>query len=646
MKFSQEFLQKIKDGVSIIEIVGEHVVLRKSGSNYSGLCPFHSERSPSFSVSETKQLYHCYGCKKGGDLFAFVMEMHGLSFVEAVQELAERARVPLPADVQARLEGGAGAAASAAAQAQREKQQLAFRLNRFVAAFFHQQLSRLPDSLAYLDRRGVGTEMRKQFYIGGTGTNWDALVHHLKNAQAPLDAAAELGVIRPSQKGAQPGGPGFYDLFRNRVIFPILDLRGKVAGFGGRAMGDETPKYLNSNESLVFQKSKLLYGLHQAQKFIREKDEAVVVEGYFDVVTLHGAGFCNVVATCGTALTADHLQALRRLAKKVTVLFDADRAGIAATQRAMELGLQLGWVLHGASLPDGLDPDELVLRGPEGVAELKERLADAQPLLDRAIARIWSEGKGSAEGQTAALKQIGAWIASYRDPVGRAVRIEQLQKDYQISAALLAQVIPADQLRASVPGISRPIQARSTEARRSPQAHGRPAPPPRPVHLRIRPSERVLLEGLALGGQFIDQLAAARVSLPPGRSLSDLFEHPGIRELTQRLATEPGFLELFRTNPPVALERVEDQQVRSILTESWVGKSDRASEAGGLDGESFSVAIQQRLRWAWARFSHEVGRELGRAEAAKDAELQAKWMKEYLDVQRKMKELGSFYDEA
>lgn len=639
MKFSPDFLQKIKNAVNLIEIVGEHVVLKKSGSNYTGLCPFHSERSPSFSVSETKQLYHCYGCQKGGDLVGFIMEMHGLSFPEAIESLAERARIVIPESERGAL--GKGLAGPGGGE-QREKQTRAFRLNRFIAAHFHQNLAYAPDAQAYLAKRGVSAEMQREFYIGVASTSWDALTQHLVQAKAPLDVAAQLGVIRPSPAGRAVAGPGFYDLFRGRVIFPILDLRGRVTGFGGRTQGDEQPKYLNSSESFLFQKSKILYGLMQAQKHIREKDEAILVEGYFDVVALHGAGIRNVVATCGTALTPEHLQLLKRLTSRIVVLFDADKAGRSATVRAMELGLGSGWVLHGASLPDGLDPDEMVLKGPEGVEALRSLIAGAEPLLDRAIREIWATGVDS-ETKTVAIKQIAAWLAQFTDPVGRAIRIEQLQKEYGISPAVLgsAKVTSAPQS----PSVSRGPQVQAGRPRPNPTPpQARPAAAP-PV-IKLSPAEKALLKAIAWGSPWLDQVTAARDKLPPGITLTDLFDLPGARALVDRLANEPGFIESFRSAPHQILETIEDRQVRSVLTEIWMRSAESDASEFGLEQEGLAIAIVQRLKLIWARFSHGVLTELRRAEVAKDAELHDKWLKEYLDVKRKMMEFVTFYDET
>jgi DNA primase len=622
-KFPPELLLKIKDAVNIIDVVGEHVVLRKSGSNHSGLCPFHNERSPSFSVSEAKGLYHCYGCKKGGDLFSFVMEIFGISFPEAIQELADRARVALPKELSS--DGTDDPEVAKRRAAAREKLQTAQKLNRFVAAFYHGELANTPSVQQYFRERGVTSELVRSFYLGAAPAGWDGLANHLIAKKAPIDLAKELGLIRPSPKRQD----GYFDLFRNRAIFPILDLRGKVVGFGGRALGeplgekDDGPKYMNSPESFLFHKGKLAFGLFQAQKHIREKDEVVLVEGYFDVLGMHAAGFENVVATCGTSLTADHLKVFERFAKKVTILFDGDRAGITATERAMEIGLENGMVLYGASMPEGLDPDEVLLQA-DGKQKMIEILASAQPLLD---ARIDAEIDAAALGPEAraqSLKKIVGWLKRFKDPVGRDIRLEALQSRMNLSRELLFKAL----------------------GERPPMASTRPTASPRPSRpilrgarttsqgqAKLAPSEKLLLSALARGGGYLEAFEKAGPDLPPGHLIEELFEYPAAR-----LAA--GELLKGGVNLPALQDEGSDSQVRSTITEAQV-----APEAPFTDTQ-FRVALDRALAKTWARFSQRIKVAMADAEAKKDAELQARLMMEYLDVQRKMMVFTSLYDEA
>jgi DNA primase len=666
-RFPPELLKKIKDAVSILDVVGEHVVLRKGGANYSGLCPFHSERSPSFSVSEQKQLYHCYGCKKGGDTVSFLMDILGISFPEAVAELAERGRVAMPADF-GREEGGDPETQKRRAAA-REKLALAHKLNRFVATYYHQEYERSHEALAYFGRRGVRGDLARDFYVGLAPPSWDALTNHLIRSKAPLEIAVELGLIKPSTKQSA-GGPGYFDLFRNRGMFPIIDMRGKVAGFGGRIFPpppgtppDDAPKYMNSFESLLFQKSKLVFGLYQAQKHIREKDEVILVEGYFDVAAMHAAGFRNVVATCGTALTPDHLQLFKKFASRVTVLFDGDSAGISATERAMEIGLQHGVVLYGAALPPDLDPDELLFdQGtgtplPQGVAEMDAILAKSVPLIDARIDEAVAESAQGAEARTQALKRIGKWMAGFQDPVGREVRLQSVQAKLGVSAELLAKATggvarlapgaanpsgsrpqpgsgPATVIR-PVGGVSVSPRSVGPGAGSGPSVGGGPARPSRPM--RLTPADQTLFRALIQRrAKMPGIVASVRSKMPPDTSFAALFEHPGLSELFAAVEKSPEILGRFDASP----EWFSDPQVRSILTEALV------SEDNEVEENDFQSAQDRALSRVWARFSQQIKAAIAAAEAKKDAGLHAKLMQEYLDVQRKMKEFNNFYDEA
>ncbi len=502
----------------------------------------------------------------------------------------------------------------------------------------------------------MNSELARTFYVGAAPASWDALSSFFVEKKAPLPLAVELGLIKPSQKGGRPGGPGYFDLFRNRAIFPILDLRGKVAGFGGRGLplpegsmdvGGESPKYLNSNESLVFQKGKLAYGLYQAQKHVREKDEVILVEGYFDVLALHAAGFQNVVATCGTALTPDHLSLFKKFCTKVTVLFDGDKAGISATDRAMELGLQHGSILYGAAMPPNLDPDELLFDQQtgvpkvDGVAKMQEILNAATPLLDSRIAAAAVHSRAGPEAMTQALKQVATWLGQYRDPVGKEVRVKAVLDQFGVSRQLLDQAISSTAGKTRPAASAGPVAGIGNPNKIQIQVSPAGVPikrPPRPKPLSQR--EIVLLTGLARGGRFSQILAEARASLPPNQGIYDLFENEAAREFTRKLLTEPGAVDRFRALPEAFLREIENAELRSVLTEALI-----EGEASFEETE-VKRARDQSIARNWARFSQQIKTALADAETKKDAQLHAQLMKEYLDVQRKMKEFISFYDEA
>jgi DNA primase len=626
-KFPPELIQKIRDTVSILEVVGEHVVLRKAGANFTGLCPFHAERSPSFSVSEAKQLYHCYGCKKGGDLFSFVMEVHAISFPEAVEELADRARVAMPAGWDSA--DGSNPEQDRRRREAREKLQLAYKLNRFVAAFYHQHLSQSAEIGEYFRKRGVDAENARNFYVGAAPAGWDALAQHLQAKKAPLALAQELGLVRPSQRGQ-----GHFDLFRNRAMFPILDMRGKVVAFGGRSLPGESaqdsPKYMNSPESFLYHKGKVAFGLYQAQKYARERDEILVVEGYFDVLALHAAGFRHAVSTCGTSLTPDHLTLFRKFASRVVILFDGDRAGVTATERAMETGLDHGVVLYGAAMPADLDPDEVLFDAGTGqpLAGGRERmqaiLAAAAPLLDARIAAAVEDAAQGPEARTRALKQVASWLGRYADPVGREVRIQDVVKRLGVSRQLL-----------STAGAG-PATAPS-------RAPARPSAPsaPRPAGAaKLTSLDRLLLKALARGGAAAQRLSDAGGKMPPNVGFEYLFDSVTARAFVMAHAGPGGNPARVPIGPDALESDSVPAEVRSILTEASIAAEDPFTQ------EELGTALDKAVAHAWARFSQSIKSALAAAEAKKDAQLQSKLMQDYLDVQRRMKEFTTFYDEA
>ncbi|MFZ9596444.1 MAG: DNA primase [Bdellovibrionia bacterium] len=699
-KIPPELLQKIKDSTNLLELVGEHVVLRKAGANYVGLCPFHSERSPSFSVNEMKQLYHCYGCKKGGDSVSFIMDLLGVSFYEALEELAERGKVALPAGWSGSAQDSTDASGDRKNQVYREKMATAYKLNRFAAAFFYQKLAGHPRARQYFEQRGVSADWIRLFYLGASLESWDQLANHLVEKQAPLDLALELGLIRISNrdsKETQPGADGlgvqeasalrgprsfkksgsfsgtsYFDGFRNRVLFPIVNLRGKVAGFGGRVLDDGSPKYLNSPESLVFQKSKLAFGLYQAQKFIREQDEVILVEGYFDVLAMHAAGFKNTVATCGTALTSDHLMMLKRLGSRITLLFDGDAAGISATERAMELGLDHGLVLHGAKMPPGLDPDEiffdseLAVERPEGWEKMKSILGAAQPLLDSGIEKTLLEAQAGPEEKTQAVKKIAAWLGRFKDPIGREVRLQGVRERLGVSEQLLVEAIGREKksgvgrgsgdsslgasalmVRGSESGVRSAVASPGVHADDGSSSEQGALVPASSLALRssqdsaeFKAMDQILLAGVFSGEVYLKIVLDAASELPKGVCIAEIFEYPPARALFSTFLVDQEVLERLLHSPASLIQEDWDLQIRTTLTAFFL------ADQKPFSLEDFKSVVYRRIGRIWARFSQQIRKAIADAEISKDIEYQAGLMKEYLDVQRKMKDFICFYDEA
>jgi DNA primase len=416
------FLSELRAAVRLSEVVGEYVSLKKQGHRMVGLCPFHAEKSPSFSLSDEKGVYYCFGCQKGGDVIDFVKDMQGLSFPEAVGFLAFKAGLTVPAQFKGGVKGGA----SVGGAAKQSEVDVIFRLNRFVAQFFQEQLHAAQGqrALTYLADRGLSTETIRNNLLGYAPAGWSELTDFLTAKKAPLAVAEKVGLIR-KKNAPGPDGRQHFDLFRDRVMFPIIDRRGRVVGFGGRRLGDgEGPKYLNSPESEVFQKKEHFYGMFQAQKHIRTQDRACVVEGYMDCLALHQAGIGEAIATLGTAMTDTHIRRLTQLTGNVVMLFDGDAAGQAAQLKAMESFLDQGIVVRGLTLPEGMDPDDYVRS--KGADVLRQGLEGAPFLLDQQISAVKSQCGPSPQARAKALDTLLPWIKKLRTDGEKIVRLQDL----------------------------------------------------------------------------------------------------------------------------------------------------------------------------------------------------------------------------
>ncbi|HIJ96688.1 MAG TPA: DNA primase [Desulfuromonadales bacterium] len=361
----EEKVREVAERLSIVEVVSEYVQLRRAGSNYLGLCPFHAEKTPSFNINPAREIFHCFGCGAGGNAFSFVMRMEGVNFPEAVKLLARKAGI----EIEERQ------LTPAERKSQDERQQFQ-RINELAAGYFRSVLRDGEDGDAarrYLAGRAVEAEISEAYRLGFAPDRRDGLVKHLKNNGVDLDLALTLGIIRKNDSG-------WYDLFRNRLIFPIRDAKGLVIAFAGRVLDASLPKYINSPESPLYHKSSVLFGLDMALPSVRTENAIVIVEGYFDHLALYRAGICNVVATCGTALTSTHAGLIKRHAERVYTLFDSDGAGKKATLRSMELFLEQRIAAFVISLPVGDDPDSfLAQHAVEAFVELRDK---ARPIFD------------------------------------------------------------------------------------------------------------------------------------------------------------------------------------------------------------------------------------------------------------------------
>lgn len=363
----QEFIDQLIERLDIVEVIGRYVPLKRAGQNFSACCPFHNEKTPSFSVSPSKQFYHCFGCGAHGNALRFVMEHTGTPFVEAVTQLAQQVGLEVPQDTSRQ--------SPEQRQAHRDAHHAAYTLLQSVANFYHDLLPRAEHAQRYLEQRGINADSIKTFQIGyAAGRVPNALVQHFSTHHSALQ---EHGLISLRERDQQP-----YDRFRDRLMFPIYDGQGRCVGFGGRCLDDEnTPKYLNSPETPLFNKSRLLYGLHLARPHFRPAGCAIVVEGYLDVIMLHQHGIQNAVATLGTALNPDHLKLLFRQTDTIVFCFDGDAAGQKAAQRALDHSLGMiedGQTIRFLFLPENHDPDSFVRA--QGAAAFQKQIEQAPPL--------------------------------------------------------------------------------------------------------------------------------------------------------------------------------------------------------------------------------------------------------------------------
>lgn len=432
-------IEEIRRRADIASLIGEYVTLKKAGRNYLGLCPFHREKTPSFTVSPDKQMFYCFGCSEGGNVFSFLMKLNHLTFPEAVRHLAKKVGVVIPERTMSREE--------------RERYSLAEQIRQVneVAAGFFMNTLRSPageDAREYLRKRGIGESAIGTFRLGFSLEGWSHLNEYLDKKGISPKLAQQAGLLVERTGKSQ----GYYDRFRGRVMIPIEDVDGRVIAFGGRVIGTGEPKYMNSPESAVYTKGNTLYGLAMTREAIREKGFALLVEGYFDLIALWNAGITNVVAMLGTALTRAQVDLIRRYATRVVAVFDPDEAGKKALARSLELFLAGNVHARAVILPEGYDPDEFVR--VNGREKMDEVVAKAWPMADYYIDHILG-GRGTLEEDRDKLREAVSFLSRLDDDVGRNLFIkkvaealvvdeEVLKKEVRRAVSQSPSAVPAD----------------------------------------------------------------------------------------------------------------------------------------------------------------------------------------------------------
>ena len=421
MFISEEVIEKIKDGNDIVDIISESVKLRKVGRNYQGLCPFHSEKTPSFSVSQDKQVFKCFGCGEGGNVITFVMKNRNLDFNETIRFLADRAHITLEENEELKKTN--------------EKRDVYYKLHIEAARYFFNNLKEDKDMRAYFYKRGMTDYTIRTFGLGYALNSWDSLLRYLKALHYSEDEIVKSGLATKNDKGK------VYDRFRNRIMFPVFDVRGRVIGFGARVMDDSKPKYLNSPETPIFQKGTNLYGLNFALKNSKEKN-LIIVEGYMDCISLSQAGIKNVVASLGTALTKVQAKLLKRYSEEVYISYDADNAGQIATVRGLDILRAEGISVRVILIPRGKDPDDFIRA--EGKDKFLELVQKALPLIDYKILKA-KEGLDfkSEEGRITYAKRV-VLILNELDPIEKDVYLQKVSEDAGISESVLMSLMKDD----------------------------------------------------------------------------------------------------------------------------------------------------------------------------------------------------------
>jgi DNA primase len=419
------FAERVKQQADIVRVIGEYVRLKKSGANFTGLCPFHQEKTPSFAVHPVKQIYHCFGCGAGGDVFKFVMEMEKSTFPEAIRTVAEKCGIAIPKPRERSPEE------------RRENQQRSalVEMHRETAAFFARALHDSPEgkvAAAYLEDRGLDREAMKRFGLGFAPSSGDALLRFLKQ-KYPEKLLDVSGLISRDQSGRA------YDRFRRRIMFPITNESGKVIAFGGRAMGDDTPKYMNSPETPIYTKSTVLYHLDRAKEALRQSDFAVLVEGYMDAIAVARAGIANVVASCGTSLAEPQIKLLGRFTRRVIVNYDPDTAGQAATERSISLLLESEFDVRVLALPGKADPDKFLKE--QGVDAYRNLLAQSPPYLDYLIARARQMDRTTAAGKVAALNFLMPYVQRLPNRLLRSEWATRIASELRVDEPVLREAL-------------------------------------------------------------------------------------------------------------------------------------------------------------------------------------------------------------
>jgi DNA primase len=529
----EDTIRRVKNTANIVDVVGDTVALKRSGRNYLGLCPFHVEKTPSFTVSPDKQIFYCFGCQTGGNVFSYVMQADGISFPEAVRVVAGRYGIEVPDEH-----------LSAEQKRQLSEREKLLRVNQLAVTFFRESLLD-PQvgqrALTYLLGRGMTRKIIDSHQLGYAPDGWDGLLGFMNQKRVPWELLTKTGLVIPRKDRS-----GCYDRFRDRVMFPIFDMHQQVIGFGGRVMGDGLPKYLNSPESSVYNKSRSLYGIDKARPEARKSGTVFLVEGYFDALALHLYGISNAVATLGTSLTGDHVQLLKGMVGPtgtVTLVYDSDQAGIKAARRSIAIFEQGFLEARILILPQGYDPDDYLREhGPDDFQKAAEKASGMMTfLIDSAI----QQHGLTLEGKVKVVAEVQESLAAVQDSVARALNIKQLAERLDIDETVIMEKV------------------RQSVGRASTQAHGAGA------------AKADLQGAMDDGSRLEEQIVAMMLRFPSvipevvGRNLLDCFSNDKLRTIGQMIIRETD-----NQGDRVAdlVSMIDDSQYRNLMAKLAIGE--------------------------------------------------------------------------
>ncbi|MFN2257664.1 MAG: DNA primase [Desulfuromonadaceae bacterium] len=599
-----ETIEQIREHSDIVTVVGEYVNLKQSGDNHFGLCPFHGEKTPSFSVNSSKQFFYCFGCGAGGNVFNFLMRIEGLGFADAVHKLSRRVGIEIEEEQ-----------LSPRRQQQREERERLQHIVQIAVEFYHHILLQEPEGAearAYLRRRGYGGEMVRRFQLGFAPSGWGKLCTHFRQAHVDEDKAVALGLLRRSDDGRT------YDMFRRRLLFPVQDPYGHVVAFGGRVLDNSLPKYINSPESDLYHKGKTLYGLYDAKNAMRRQRRVIVVEGYFDHLALVQAGVENVVATCGTSLTPQHAALLKRYVETVVLLFDEDKAGQSACFRALPVLLEAGLQIQYISLEEGEDPDSFLAR--HGREAFDARLERARSALGYYMQENLNASGDQAEEQARGIAEILEVVVRIPDEIELNLHVQELAKRTGVDIKILQRQL--EQIKG----------AQKSPAPLSPAPESQGTNPRREVR---RPVARGAGEDTELKAQkMLLALMAERrqVSIDVmTRGAESLFSHPRCREcaeLINRAYTQE------RKPGHWLLDQCEDSEVQEILTAALV---DRCQFADEVIEKVFSDCRGAVNRSQLKQRRTQLHAQMCEAERNGDIEMQNECMRELMTINRQIR---------